>query len=110
MNGYVWLAAAIVSEVTGGLALKASDGMTRLAPAAVVVLGYGASFFCLAQVVKVIPLGVSYAIWSGVGLILMLGLAMALFGQRPDLPALAGMALIIAGVVVIRLYSKMSVE
>lgn len=110
MNGYLYLAAAIVTEVTGGLALRASDGMSKLWPALLVVLAYAASFYCLAQVVKVIPLSISYAIWSGVGLVLILVAAMVLFNQKPDVPALAGMVLIIAGVVVIHLFSDMSVE
>lgn len=105
-SGYLYLAVAIIAEVIGTNALKASEGFTQLLPSAIVVLGYGVAFYCLAIVIKTIPVGIAYAIWSGVGIVLIAVLAAFLFGQVPDLPAIIGMALIIAGVVVINLFSK----
>ncbi len=105
-TGYLYLTVAIIAEVIGTNALKASEGFTQLLPSAVVVVGYGVAFYCLAIVIKTIPVGIAYAIWSGVGIVLIALIAAFLFGQVPDLPAIIGMALIIAGVVVINLFSK----
>lgn len=103
---YLYLVVAIVAEVTGTSALKASEGFSRLIPSVLVVLGYGIAFYCLSQVLKSIPVGVSYAIWSGLGIVLISVVGAVLFRQALDLPAIIGMALIIAGVVVINLFSK----
>jgi len=105
--GYVLLAVAIVLEVIGTSALKASAGFTRLGPAILVVLGYGGAFYCLAQVMKTVPVGVAYGIWSAVGIVLVALVAWGLYGQQPDLPAVIGMGLIIAGVVVLTGFSGM---
>jgi small multidrug resistance pump len=103
---YVYLLVAIVAEVIGTSALKASEGFSRLIPSALVVLGYGIAFYCLSQVLKSIPVGVSYAIWSGLGIVLISVVGVVFFKQALDLPAIIGMALIIAGVAVINLFSK----
>lgn len=103
---YVYLLVAIVAEVIGTSALKASEGFSRLFPSALVVLGYGIAFYCLSQVLKSIPVGVSYAIWSGLGIVLISVVGAVFFKQALDLPAILGMALIIAGVAVINLFSK----
>jgi small multidrug resistance pump len=103
---YVYLLVAIVAEVIGTSALKASEGFSRLIPSALVVLGYGIAFYCLSQVLKSIPVGVSYAIWSGLGIVLISVVGAVFFKQALDLPAIIGMALIIAGVAVINLFSK----
>jgi len=103
---YALLAVAIVAEVIGTTALKSSEGFTRPLPSLIVVLGYGLSFYMLALVLRTIPVGVAYAIWAGMGIVLITVLGMVAFDQRPDLPALLGMALIIAGVVVINLFSR----
>jgi len=103
---YAYLLAAIIAEVIGTSALKASEGFSRLIPSALVVMGYGIAFYCLSQVLKSIPVGVTYAIWSGVGIVLISAVGVVLFKQALDLPAVIGMALIIAGVAVINLFSK----
>jgi small multidrug resistance pump len=104
---YALLAIAIVAEVIATSALRASDGFTRLMPAAVVVLGYGISFYLLSLTLKSVPVGIVYAIWSGVGIVLITLLAIVIYGQVPDLPAVAGLGLIVAGVLVLNLFSKM---
>jgi small multidrug resistance pump len=106
MPSYVILALAIVAEVTATSALKASDGFTRLVPAAIVVAGYAVSFYCLSLTLRTIPLGIVYAIWSGVGMTLLALIGWLLYGQKLDAPALAGFVLILAGVLVINLLSK----
>ncbi|CAD6562283.1 DMT family transporter [Paraburkholderia sabiae] len=104
---YVLLAVAIVAEVIATSALRASDGFTRLVPAAVVLLGYGISFYCLSLTLKSLPVGIVYAIWSGVGIVLITLVAIVMYRQVPDLAAVAGLGLIVAGVVVLNLFSKM---
>lgn len=86
--------------------LKASDGFSRLYPSIVVVVGYCFSFWALSQVVKVMPLGIAYAIWSGLGIVLVSVAAVFVYQQKLDLPAIVGMTLIIAGVLVINLLSN----
>lgn len=106
MNGLTYLMLAIISEVIATTMLKASDGFSRLYPSIVVVIGYCFSFWALSQVVRVMPLGIAYAIWSGLGIVLVSVAAVFLYQQKLDLPAIFGMALIIAGVLVINLLSK----
>lgn len=108
MNAYLLLGLAIVAEVVGTSALKASEGFTRFTPSAVVVVGYALSFYCLALVFKSIPVGVAYAIWSGLGIVLITLAAYVTYGQKIDLPGWIGMGLIIAGVLVLNLWSKSS--
>jgi small multidrug resistance pump len=102
---YLYLAIAIVAEVIGTSALKATEGFTRPLPSLVVVIGYGTAFYFLSLTLKVIPVGIAYAIWSGVGVALITLIGWVLFKQRLDAPALAGLALIVAGVVVIHFFS-----
>jgi small multidrug resistance pump len=102
---WLYLGAAILFETIGTTALKASDGMTRLAPAVVVVVAYALSFWLLALVLRVLPVGVAYAIWSGVGICLIASIGWVVFGQKLDAPALIGMGMIIAGIVIINLFS-----
>ncbi|MGA3698418.1 SMR family transporter [Enterobacteriaceae bacterium TYF_5] len=106
MNGLTYLMLAIISEVIATTMLKASDGFSRLYPSIVVVIGYCFSFWALSQVVRVMPLGIAYAIWSGLGIVLVSVAAVFLYQQKLDIPAIIGMALIIAGVLVINLLSK----
>ncbi|HEY8997557.1 MAG TPA: multidrug efflux SMR transporter [Edaphobacter sp.] len=103
---YLWLAGAILSEVIATSSLKASNGFTRLLPSVLVVVGYGTAFYCLSQTLKTIPVGVAYAIWSGLGTVLIALVGLVLYKQRLDAAAMAGMGLIIAGVLVMNLLSK----
>jgi small multidrug resistance pump len=103
---WLYLGVAILFETIGTTALKASDGMTRAGPALVVVMAYALSFWLLALVLRVIPVGVAYAIWSGLGICLIAGIGWMVFGQRLDAPALLGLGLIIAGILVINIFSN----
>ena len=104
---YALLGIAIVAEVIATSALRASEGFTRLVPALVVLFGYGISFYCLSLTLKSLPVGIVYAIWSGVGIVLITLVAILMYRQVPDLAAVAGLSLIVAGVVVLNLFSKM---
>ena len=107
---WLYLAVAIVAEVIATSALKASDGFSRLAPSLVVVAGYGIAFACLSLTLRTIPVGIAYAIWSGVGIVLIALVGYFAFNQALDAPALIGMALILAGVLVINLFSRSAVH
>ena len=102
---FLFLAVAILADVIGTTALKASNGFTVWLPSLVVVAGYGVSFYFLSLALRSIPVGVAYTIWSGVGIVLISVLGWALFRQRLDAAALVGVGLIIAGVIVIQLFS-----
>lgn len=106
MTAWLLLGLAIVAEVVGTSALKASEGFTRLGPSVVVVLGYAVAFYCLSLVLKTLPVGITYAIWSGLGIVLITLVAYVLYGQKIDLPGLLGMGLILSGVVVLNVFSK----
>ena len=103
---YIYLAVAIVSEVIATTALKSAAGFTRLGPSLVVAVGYASAFYFLSLCLRAIPVGVAYAIWSAAGILLVTLLAWLLYGQRLDLPALVGLALIVSGVVVIQMFSQ----
>jgi len=103
---WVYLVIAIISEVAATSALKAAEGFTRLRPSLLVVAGYGSSFYFLSLTLRFFPLGVVYAIWSGVGVALITLAGWALYQQRLDAGALVGIALIVAGVIVLNLFSK----
>jgi small multidrug resistance pump len=105
MNAWLLLAIAIVAEVVGTSALKASAGFSRLVPSLVVVLGYAVAFYCLSLVLRTIPVGVAYAIWSGLGIVLITLVAWVVYDQAIDLAAALGMGLIVAGVVVLNVFS-----
>lgn len=104
----MYLAVAIVSEVIATSALKQTQGFTRILPTVVTLVGYVIAFFCLSMTLKSVPTGVAYAIWSGVGIVLVSLVAWLINGQKLDLPAMLGMALIIAGVVIMQLFSKVA--
>jgi small multidrug resistance pump len=106
--GYVYLSIAIIAEVIATTAMTSSRGFTKLAPSLITITGYAIAFYLLAQTLKLIPTGIAYAIWSGVGIILIALLAWFVHGQKPDVAAVIGMALIVAGVVVMNTFSKMS--
>ena len=97
---------AIAAEVVATSALKASDGFSKLGPSLLVVGGYALAFYCLSLTFKTIPIGMAYAIWSGAGIVLISAVGWVFYGQKLDAPALVGMGLIIAGVLVIQLLSQ----
>lgn len=103
---WLYLALAIVAEVVATSALKAAEGFSRPLPSAITVAGYAVSFFFLSLTLRAIPIGVAYAVWSGVGIVLISAAAWLLYRQSLDAPALIGMGLILAGVVVINLFSR----
>lgn len=110
MKTYLLLLAAVIAEVVATSALKASENFTRLVPSLVVVAGYGIAFTLLSMTLKTLPLGVAYAIWSGVGTALVAVVGWLLFKQQLDLPAVAGIGLIISGTLVLNLCSKVAVH
>lgn len=108
MNNYLYLALAIIAETMATTALKMSEQFTRPLPSVVVVIGYAAAFYLLSLSLRTIPIGVAYAVWSAVGIVLVTVAGMVMFKQVPDLPAVIGLLLIIAGVVTINVFSRMS--
>lgn len=105
---YLFLIAAICTETIGTVALKASAGFTNLWPVVIVVLGYGSSFYLLGLALNTIPVGLAYAIWSGLGIVSIAILGYFLFGERLDPAAIAGMLLIISGIFVMQVFSSSS--
>ena len=103
---YLFLMVAIIAEVIATSALKASDSFTRLYPSIITVIGYMVAFYFLSLTLKTIPTGIAYAIWSGVGIILISLIGFFWFKQSLDLPAIIGLALIILGVIVINVFPK----
>jgi len=103
---YIYLFIAIIAEVIGTTALKASEQFTRLIPSVIVIAGYGVAFYLLSLVLKTLQVGIAYAIWTGVGIVLVTIFGLIIYKQMPDVPAVIGMLLIIAGVIAITLFSK----
>jgi small multidrug resistance pump len=103
---YIYFAAAIVSEVIATSSLKASEEFTKLIPSLMVIIGYSISFYLVTLVLRTIPIGITYAIWSGVGIVLVALVGAIIYKQIPDIPAVLGMGLIVAGVIIINVYSK----
>ena len=103
---YIYLAVAIIAEVAATTALKSSEGFANLLPSIVVIVGYGTAFYFLSLVLKTIPVGIAYAVWSGAGIVLISLAGLAIFGQKLDLPAIAGMVLIVTGIVVMNVFSS----
>ena len=103
---YLWLTLAIVAEVIATTALKATNEFTNVLPSIVCVCGYAIAFYLLTLVLRTMPIGIAYAIWSGLGIVLVGILGALVYRQIPDAAALAGMALIIAGTIVINLFSN----
>ncbi len=106
MQTYLLLLFAILAEVIGTVSLKLSNGFTKLIPSAVVVIGYGASFYLLSLALKAMPIGVAYAIWSGVGLILTVVAGMIVWRETLDWARVVGIVLILVGIVFINVISK----
>jgi small multidrug resistance pump len=105
-QAWLYLAIAIVAEVIATSALKATVSFTRPGPSAIVIVGYGVAFYFLARTLETLPVGVTYAVWSGVGVLLITLIAWLVYGQTLDLAAVVGLTLIVAGVVVLNLFSK----
>lgn len=106
---YLYLGIAIVTEVIATAALKATENFTRLWPSVIVIVGYLLSFYFLTLTLRVIPVGVAYAIWSGAGTVLICVAGFIIYKQQPDMPAVIGITFIVIGVVVINLLSKTEV-
>jgi len=106
MKNWLFLSLAILSETIATLALKSSEGFSKLWPSILVVIGYGLAFYFLAQTLRTIPIGIAYAIWSGVGIVLIALVNYFFFGQKLDMPALLGIGLIVSGIVVMNVFSN----
>ncbi len=106
MTAYGWLGIAIVAEVIATSTMRATQGFIRPVPSIVTVAGYVVAFYCLSLALRTMPTGIAYAIWSGAGVVLVAGIAWGVQGQRLDWPAMIGMALIVAGVLVLNLFSR----
>lgn len=106
MKYWLFLLAAIISEVTATSSLKASAGFTKVLPSLIVVIGYALSFYFLSLVLKVIPIGIAYAVWAGLGIVLLTLVGWLVFGQTLDTPALLGIGLILTGVIIMNVFSK----
>lgn len=105
---YIYLLVAIVAEVLGTVALKSSQEFTRFWPSVAVVVGYVVAFYMLTLVLRTIPVGIAYAFWAGLGIVLVTLIGVVVFKERLDLPAIVGLAMIIGGVVVIQVFSNVS--
>ena len=103
---YLYLAIAIIAEVAATSALKASEEFTKVFPSLIVIAGYGVAFYLLTLVLRSIPVGITYALWSGLGIVLVTLVSAVLYEQIPDMPAVIGMGFIIAGVLIINIFSK----
>ena len=107
---YLYLAIAILTEVIATSALKATEEFTKFWPTLIVIFGYALSFYFLTLTLRTIPMGITYAVWSGIGIVLITIAGVLLYKQTPDLPAIIGMGLIVSGVIVIHLFSKMKIN
>ena len=103
---YLYLAIAIIAEVTATSALKASEEFTKLIPSIIVLIGYGISFYFMTLILRTIPIGITYALWSGLGIVLVTIVGIFLHKQIPDTAAVIGMGLIVSGVAIIHIFSK----
>lgn len=103
---YLYLSLAIAFEVAATTALQASDGFTRLWPTIATVIGYAIAFYCLSLTLRTMPVGIAYAIWSAVGIVLIATIGWLFYRQTLDTPAIIGIAFIIAGVLIVNLFSK----
>jgi len=103
---YLLLLLAIVSEVIATSSLKATEGFTKLMPSVITVVGYASAFYFLSLTLKTIPIGIAYATWSGLGIVLVSLFAWVYYKQSLNIPTMLGMGLIIAGVVLVNLYSE----
>ncbi|WP_108858597.1 multidrug efflux SMR transporter [Ruegeria sp. Alg231-54] len=105
-KAYLILLLAVFAETIGTTALQASQQFSRFWPSVLVVVGYGVAFYLLGLTLKFIPVGIVYAIWSGLGIVLIAIIGFIVFGQRLDWPAVLGLAMILAGILIIHLFSS----
>ena len=105
MQSYLFLLVAILGEIGGTSALKTSDGFSRLYPSLLAVLGYGVAFYFLSLAMRTIPVGIAYALWAGVGIVLVAVIGVVAFGQSLNFPTIAGIVMILVGVVVVNICS-----
>ena len=105
---YLILAFAVLAETIGTTALQASQQFSKLGPTIIVIVAYGAAFYLLGIALRFFPVGIAYAIWSGMGIVFIAVIGLVVFGQRLDLPAILGMGLILSGILVIHLFSRTS--
>ncbi|MBO9314232.1 MAG: multidrug efflux SMR transporter [Chloroflexus sp.] len=110
MKHWLFLLVAILTEVIATSALKASAGFSRVLPSLIVVIGYAISFYAMSLALEAIPVGIAYAVWSGIGIVLITVTAWILYGQRLDLWAMIGIGFIIVGVIILNLLSKVEVH
>lgn len=108
MPAYLILILAVAAETIGTTALQASQQFSRLWPSVLVVVAYAISFYLLSMTLKIMPVGVVYALWSGLGIVLIAIIGLLVFGQKLDLPAVIGIAMILGGIIVIQLFSQTS--
>ncbi|MBB3139662.1 small multidrug resistance pump [Halomonas organivorans] len=105
---YLYLALAIIAEVIATSSLKASQEFTRLWPSLVVVVGYTLAFYLLTLALRTLPVGIAYAVWAGLGIVLVTLIGILVYGERLDVPAVLGLAMIIGGVVIIQVFSRVA--
>ncbi|GIR81271.1 MAG: QacE family quaternary ammonium compound efflux SMR transporter [Euryarchaeota archaeon] len=110
MGAWAYLMAAIVCEVIATASLKPAEGFSNPLPSAVVMIGYMSAFYFLSLCLEEIPIGIAYAVWSGVGIVSIAVLSYLIYNQRPDLSAIVGMAFVIVGIVIMRLFSEFPVD
>ena len=110
MKNFLFLGIAIICEIIATTALKKSAEFTKLLPTVITIIGYFGAFYFLSFAIRTIPVGIAYAIWSGVGIVLITIVGAIFFKQIPDLPAIIGLAFIIVGVVILNLFSKTTVH
>ena len=106
MKNFLFLGIAIICEIIATSALKKSEEFTRLIPSIITIVGYCGAFYFLSFAIRTIPVGIAYAIWSGVGIVLITIIGAVFFKQIPDLPAIIGLSLILIGVIIINVFSK----
>ncbi|MFD2192250.1 DMT family transporter [Pistricoccus aurantiacus] len=108
MMAYLYLAVAIIAEVAATSALKSSQEFTRLWPSLLVITGYALAFYMLTLSLRTLPVGIAYAIWAGLGIVLVALIGILVYRETPDWPAIVGMGMIVGGVVIIQLFSDVS--
>lgn len=110
MKHFIYLLVAIVFEVIATSSLKASEEFTKVIPSIITIVGYALAFYCLSLTLRSIPIGVAYALWSGIGIVLVTLVGIFVYNQKPDLPAVLGLLFIIIGVIIINVFSKMNLN